>query len=529
MALDLSSSGVRLMQRRESGGWRELGVAPLDDDFSERIDALRVEALARGRGSVAIDIWLPPEILVRRNLPEGGGGHGEALRQLAAETGPRAHEMCVALAPVRHDGPVTVLAVPAQTVAEARHYVQRWGFLPGRVSIRPERAVAAAFGPDGPRCERPARFPRAVRGTRQAAVGAAALVLTGLVGWGAWALLHDPPPEAPATAPVLALPPVEAKAPGVDGSAFSQVRRRQVKALAMARPRGVEPMPAWRVLGPVAAPVLGQAPELSQPAAGVRMQVGPGPVRPDRLRPTGLDRVATDADHDDVAALVRSIGGLREKEAPPPVTGADGLRVTRAVAAKPAADAQPLAALPAVLRGGGPSGAAVESGAVLQLAAATAAPRSVAAAPPPKPDSAPEAESDTGSESEADGEAKAESGDGAEPASALAVLSAPRPTARPEGMAQRLARAETAGFEGTPAPGPIRNAAARRGLDLGRISLIGVLDAKSGRQALLRTPSGEFLKVGRGDTVEGWRVSAINRDAVRLTRGGQNRTLLLVQ
>jgi hypothetical protein len=34
--------------------------------------------------------------------------------------------------------------------------------------------------------------------------------------------------------------------------------------------------------------------------------------------------------------------------------------------------------------------------------------------------------------------------------------------------------------------------------------------------------------VARGDEIAGWQVSAIGVDAMRLTRGGESRTLLLV-
>jgi hypothetical protein len=55
-----------------------------------------------------------------------------------------------------------------------------------------------------------------------------------------------------------------------------------------------------------------------------------------------------------------------------------------------------------------------------------------------------------------------------------------------------------------------------------------VIDAQSGREALLRMSSGDVRKVTLGDTVAGWRVNAIGQDTMRLTRGGESRTLLLV-
>ncbi len=112
-----------------------------------------------------------------------------------------------------------------------------------------------------------------------------------------------------------------------------------------------------------------------------------------------------------------------------------------------------------------------------------------------------------------------------EPASnsRLAVASAPRPAARPE----RASGSKLAHRAGTTPP-RVGSAASQAGLTLDTTSLIGVIDARSGREALLRLSSGDFRKVTLGDTVAGWRVSAIGQDTMRLTRGGESRTLLLV-
>jgi hypothetical protein len=109
--------------------------------------------------------------------------------------------------------------------------------------------------------------------------------------------------------------------------------------------------------------------------------------------------------------------------------------------------------------------------------------------------------------------------------SRLAAAQAPPPPPRP----QRPRRSAPAAVPPTRAAAPpVESAAAQGTLALGATSLIGVIDANSGREALLRTPSGDYLKVARGDEVAGWRVSAIGHDAMRLTRGGESRTLLLV-
>ncbi len=77
-------------------------------------------------------------------------------------------------------------------------------------------------------------------------------------------------------------------------------------------------------------------------------------------------------------------------------------------------------------------------------------------------------------------------------------------------------------------PGSVREAATEHGLPLNQVSLIGILDLESGRKALLRMPDGRYRSVVTGDTIDGWRVSMIGIDAMRVTRSGQDQTLLLV-
>lgn len=74
----------------------------------------------------------------------------------------------------------------------------------------------------------------------------------------------------------------------------------------------------------------------------------------------------------------------------------------------------------------------------------------------------------------------------------------------------------------------VRNAVTQTGLPLDQTSLIGIINVSSGREALLRLPNGRFRRVGKGDVLDGWNVSLIGRDALRLTRAGKNHTLLLV-
>ena len=59
-------------------------------------------------------------------------------------------------------------------------------------------------------------------------------------------------------------------------------------------------------------------------------------------------------------------------------------------------------------------------------------------------------------------------------------------------------------------------------------ALIGILSLGTGRKALLRLPDGRYRSVIVGDVLDGWRVSMIGADAMRLTRGNEDRMFLLV-
>jgi hypothetical protein len=74
----------------------------------------------------------------------------------------------------------------------------------------------------------------------------------------------------------------------------------------------------------------------------------------------------------------------------------------------------------------------------------------------------------------------------------------------------------------------IRTAATEQGLPLEETALIGILNLDAGRKALLRLPNGRYRSVVLGDVIDGWKVSIIGTDAMRVTRSGKDRTLLLV-
>ena len=119
------------------------------------------------------------------------------------------------------------------------------------------------------------------------------------------------------------------------------------------------------------------------------------------------------------------------------------------------------------------------------------------------------------------------------PGLAVNLTSAPQPKLRPKSIAgkidqavARILRPDASG--GRPATRSVRTAATESGLPLDRTSLIGIINVNSGREALVRLPNGRFRRVGRGDLLDGWRVSGIGRDDLRLSRSGKNHTLLLV-
>ncbi len=236
----------------------------------------------------------------------------------------------------------------------------------------------------------------------------------------------------------------------------------------------------------------------------------------------------------------RVVGGPR-----PPALGAPGSAVARAVARDAGLSPRPL-------RGPPPAGLAPAPARADQAPGPTGVPGLGAAEaspfPPPRPDPTVPAPADL-------------AGIPAPPPRPTAEprapeVPAPAATAEPEPEAgsRRLARAVSPVFRAPPPPerpeaearprpspalppleevlrGPRRSvglAARARGLPLDRTALIGILQLETGRSALVRLPDGAVRRLSRGDDVGGWRVSLIGRDAVRLERSGQSRTLLLV-
>jgi hypothetical protein len=491
LALDLTREAVRLVARTERG-WIELGAVPLAaGDFRTALDALRQRAGAEGAPSITI--WLPPDqILVRRYVLKRGDRAAEALRRLAADTGHRARELTVALSPAADGELVTVLGASRQTVAEASDYARRWGFRPDRVSTQVE---AERFGTGAPAFDLPGPAPRGMPvGARGALAASAAALGIGLASWGAYGLLpvadHAPlaivsPPEAAAPLPEERLSTAPPARPHRQAALSLDAERS-----ASAEPPGSETAQAGDA--PAAAAVLPPEPAAAAPDAPVRL--GRASAAPERAHPAGRPRSAAPEAGADLGMLLAGIDRIRDDDAE-----------ERPGQEKPAADE-------------------------ILLAASDAAPVVVPGRPLPRPAAPDVTEAGAEPDPHPEEEVEAEGSDVPVPAasmsdSRLAAVQAPAPPARPERPRQA---APAAAFRIQAAPPPVGSAAAQGSLSLDATSLIGVIDANTGREALLRTPSGDFLKVHRGDEVAGWRVNAIGQDAMRLTRGGESRTLLLV-
>ncbi len=129
-------------------------------------------------------------------------------------------------------------------------------------------------------------------------------------------------------------------------------------------------------------------------------------------------------------------------------------------------------------------------------------------------------------------------GDDATPTE-LAVLTSFQPAHRPSDFAATVEKTRVQLAAATPATdtiiddGPVlptrasvaKQATIKNAINLGRINLVGVYGTDAKRQALLRLPSGRFVKVKIGDRVDGGRVAAIGVNSLSYVKSGRNRVL----
>ena len=134
------------------------------------------------------------------------------------------------------------------------------------------------------------------------------------------------------------------------------------------------------------------------------------------------------------------------------------------------------------------------------------------------------------------------------PDSAYAIKTSQSPKARPKGLKAVAAKirkernsvdaivAKTHAPKKTapasslrlPSNASVKKAATiRNGINQRKISLLGVTGTSSKRKALIRMPRGKIVTVRRGGRVDGWRVSAIGEQSVRLQKGNRSQVLRL--
>ncbi|MBV1865468.1 MAG: type IV pilus biogenesis protein PilP, partial [Rhodobacteraceae bacterium] len=81
-----------------------------------------------------------------------------------------------------------------------------------------------------------------------------------------------------------------------------------------------------------------------------------------------------------------------------------------------------------------------------------------------------------------------------------------------------------------PSSSPTATTVAKAATEKGRfnkrqMSLVGVFGTSNARRALVRMPSGRYVKVKTGDRLSGWKVSAIGESSVRIIKGSKNQIL----
>ena len=531
LAVDFAADAISLHVRGR-GGWEEVGRAPTDaPDFAQQVDALRVEALVRDKTQAPITMWLPADQIIERHYQltatTEDGRRAEAARRIASETTHLAAELSVAVAGDSRTEPVKVLAVLLQTMVEARSYAANWGFNPGPISTQ---VSAAGFGPGGPIFEFPrSAVHRAGRTFRQVAVAASVLAVAGAAAFGGYYLVQpllQSPVEVRSTGPapssfaVFLDPPPEPQAP------FRAVTTGPAGNLGQQR-TGLPPETFEADLGTsdyARIPPSEPPGTLAAPPGTVPLKVGTAPAVP----------------------AIGAAGELADLEPVPPAAVA-ALTPNGLVAN--VEDLSPTEFAPEEMAGTPPP-RPVEDDTEAESEVA-AVPEETPEVPPPRPEIE-TTDADTpaitvpddvaaGGRAAPDDAAPDNSAAAAtleiEPVevrpSVFAAVEAPPPSKRPrtlEFAAKRLpARTRTAPPLSVYLPRAVSDAAKRTGLALDETSLLGIIDAKTGRRALVRLSDGGTRMVTSGDEIDGLAHLVDHaRGRLRLTRQGQRRTLVLV-
>lgn len=589
IALDLTADQITLLTRSADRDWAPVAVAAIDTpDFARAIDWLRSEALVRGGPGCAVTLFLPPEQILQRRaaLPPREPARSRAARAVVEDSSIySAGDLALAVSPDDAAGQATILATLAQTWREARDYTTRWGFAVGAVSTRIEAAAFGAAGPvftlAGDPAARSRRGPLPGGTARRglvlggAAVAAALVLLTLWTGGGnpgtAWPPVGDLPPStdnrdvspgccnAP-NGPVRADRAPLRMAPGPELAQDGLARAPLGQALPRIGPSPVrlrDPVADAGLLTVGPGPVLPQRPLV--PGAPLRLGAAPAPTAPTTAARYARQPSVAAASGDLVRLALAGSGmpvpDLPLSDAAPapdfPATvdsAAGGADLTLAAGAPARAPTPPagrstLLSSPVLPGTAQPAaGGALARGQVpmppprprLRTETATAEPPAPVPGPStPVPNTPVAVEAPVATLTPAPGPT-----DTAVPettASRYARASAPLPPTRPLRLRATLPTPGTSLTRAPshlPTPGStpvgVQQLATEQGLPTNRTALIGILNLQNGRQALLRLPDGSFERVRTGDVLDGWRVSVIGRDAMRLTKGGEDRTLLLV-
>jgi len=255
--------------------------------------------------------------------------------------------------------------------------------------------------------------------------------------------------------------------------------------------------------------------------AGFRPQARPGTILP-AAPPAGGGEAA--AVVTEAAALLPApvsdpaLAGFRPRLRPEALVAAAAPAAAAVAAAAPEPAAAPPASFPgatdlAVAVAPVPRGRPQDFAERAQIAAAAAAAaRAVASAPPP-PEPPP---------------AAAPAPAPAAPPPAAAAPGTQTAEADPEAEAD--GEVEVAAVAAAPAGGPrlptrasvAEQATVENAIRLNRVNLIGIYGGARDRRALVRLPSGRYVKVQVGDRVDGGRVAAISERELQLVKGGRN-------
>jgi hypothetical protein len=528
-ALDLTAEAIILHERTAHGGWKKFASAQLDDpELPMVIGLLRSEAETQIGGREPVRLWLPSEQVLKQRTRIEDGAPAARLRAafdyIDRKTVYRPEDIAVAVAPANRSGETTLLITFAETWREARDYATRWGFIPGEVATRHH---AGDFGADGPVFHLNSQPPEPIRRNRLAV---AALVLAAVA---AGAAFWSPRPwETPSGLPGTALE--IADAPAANWSQATKLpeaaplRAPEPEARAEALPPEHFPG-APALMSPFDSnrpPDFGTDPQTASPlaapdasAAPAAMAAAPLPLPDPEPAPPGRDPVV--AWTGPVPVLeppglssppdAQAISGVME-----PAAWVDEVSLLARSASPPWAPptVEPPPAEPATT----------------PLDSTESADVAEASLPVPIPVPRPARTDPDGGELGTVADWNEPETEGPVALTKFASLTSPLPKNRPAlpALPRELPLVATLPAITGPAQHSIWAVATERGLPLDSAALIGILNLGSARKALLRLPNGRYRSVIVGDVLDGWRVSMIGVDAMRITRSGVDRTFPLV-